>query len=434
MFACIYCIDQPDGLARIANQFSPWVEIVSPGTVVFPVDGLRKLIGGPHQIASSIGKALFDAKLRRPPGIAIAPTPDTAILAARHLPGVTILAPGETSALGELPIESLPVGDELYDTLSRWGIRSLGDLARLPETGIAERLGAEALRWRALALGRIDRPLKPLAEPTRYERRTELDHPLDQLEPILFLLSRFLNELCDELKAQSLAAGVLLVTLEIEKLPSSSVKPVPLSNQPHVRTLRLPFPTRDVKFLLKLLQHDLEAHPPTRAITAVGLKIDCSAPRLLQGGLFVPQSPEPEKLELTLGKIRGLVGQEKAGTPELLDTWRPEGWRLTSSDHAAPKRDRKTALETGLTTKLAFRMFRPPRKVRVLVEAGMPRRVNSERVLEVAGPWRTSGDWWGEMMWDRDEWDVALSDLALYRLFLDRRTSSDDWFLEGSYD
>ncbi len=426
MFACIFCIDKPEGLAQIANQFSPWVEIVAPGTVVFPVDGLRKLIGGPHQIASAIGKALFDAKLHRTPGIAIAPTPDTAILAAQHLPGVNILTPGETSRLGALPIESLPLTEDLYDTLSRWGIRSLGDLGKLPETGIAERLGAEALRWRSLALGQIDRPLKPLKEPTHYLRRVELEYPLEDSEPLLFLLSRFLNELCEELKAQSLAAGALRVTLEVERDIGKD------ATGTHERTVRLPFPTRDLKFLLKLLQHDLEAHPPKTAVLAVGLEIESTAPRLLQGGLFVPQSPEPEKLELTLGKIRGLVGSENAGTPELLDTWRPEGWQMQPRPGETPRTKSKAPAPEPIT-RLAFRMFRPPRKVRVVVEAGMPRKVGPEKVLQVAGPWRSSGDWWGEMVWDRDEWDVALSDLALYRLFLDRR-GNEEWFLDGSYD
>jgi len=427
MFACIFCVDKPEGLAMVANQFSPWVEVVSADTVVFPVDGLRKLIGGPHQIASAIGKALFDAKLLRPPGIAIAPTPDTAILAAQQLPGVTILSPGETSKLGALPIEALPLAEDLYDTLSRWGIRSLGDLGRLPENGIAERLGAEALRWRSLALGQLDRPLKPLKDPKRYVRRVELEYPVEESEPLLFLLSRFLTELCEELKSQSLAAGAMRVTLNVERDVGKQ------ATGTHERTVRLPFPTRDLKFLLKLLQHDLEAHPPKTAVLAVGLEIESTAPRLLQGGLFVPQSPEPEKLELTLGKIRGLVGAEQAGTPELLDTWRPEGWRLAPRETGDPVRAKKKASQPDPVTRLAFRMFRPPRKVRVLVEAGMPRRVGAEKVLQVAGPWRTSGDWWGESVWDRDEWDVALSDLALYRLFLDRR-SSEEWFLEGSYD
>jgi protein ImuB len=53
-------------------------------------------------------------------------------------------------------------------------------------------------------------------------------------------------------------------------------------------------------------------------------------------------------------------------------------------------------------------------------------------VVGLAGPWRTSGDWWTYEAWDRDEWDVALSDEALYRVYLDRRGGG--WYLEGSYD
>jgi protein ImuB len=54
------------------------------------------------------------------------------------------------------------------------------------------------------------------------------------------------------------------------------------------------------------------------------------------------------------------------------------------------------------------------------------------QVVSRAGPWRASGDWWATHAWSRDEWDVALTDGALYRLFWDRRRGA--WFLEGSYD
>jgi len=52
------------------------------------------------------------------------------------------------------------------------------------------------------------------------------------------------------------------------------------------------------------------------------------------------------------------------------------------------------------------------------------------KVIDLAGPWRTSGTWWTVDAWQRDEWDVALSDGALYRLYC----SPGGWFLEGSYD
>jgi len=70
-------------------------------------------------------------------------------------------------------------------------------------------------------------------------------------------------------------------------------------------------------------------------------------------------------------------------------------------------------------------------------------------VTQAAGPWRTSGAWWEEgaagaagaagdsgarraVSWNRDEWDVALSEGAVCRIFHDRVTRR--WFLDGVYD
>jgi len=81
-----------------------------------------------------------------------------------------------------------------------------------------------------------------------------------------------------------------------------------------------------------------------------------------------------------------------------------------------------------------MRLFRPPRPARVEIARGRPSFVAAPgvrgRVMEWAGPWRTSGDWWTFDPWLRDEWDMALSDGALYRLYCEPR----GWFVEGSYD
>jgi protein ImuB len=63
------------------------------------------------------------------------------------------------------------------------------------------------------------------------------------------------------------------------------------------------------------------------------------------------------------------------------------------------------------------------------------RRIVSERVtgdiVQAAGPWRTSGDWWtSHTTWHRDEWDIVLEDRAVYRIYC----TDGQWFLEGSYD
>jgi protein ImuB len=70
----------------------------------------------------------------------------------------------------------------------------------------------------------------------------------------------------------------------------------------------------------------------------------------------------------------------------------------------------------------------------VTLDAAQPSYISAAdirgKVIDLAGPWRTSGDWWTLNPWSRDEWDIVLSNGALYRLYC----SPSGWFLEGSYD
>ena len=338
-----------------------------------------------------------------PPNVSIAAasTIEAAILAARNFPGYTFLAPGEEArALGSLSVDCLPPDPEIFQILDLWGVRSLGDIARLPQDGLTDRLGSRGLWLQKLARGALDRPLRPRPIETVYEESAEFDHPIELREPLVFLIGRFLFDLTARLKSQSLAAGVLYLKLNRQE-----------------RWLRLPFPTRDVKFLMKLVEHSLEQQPPDEPVELVELRVEPAEPRRVQHGLFTLAAPEPEKLELTLGKIRALVGAENALYPGLQNTHRPG-----CGENDAPR--------------FGFRYFYPPLEARVEPAEGIPQRLWTRRVqgrvLESAGPWRSSGDWWRPDAWSRDEFDLLLSDGALYRLARDR--VSQRWFLEGAYD
>jgi protein ImuB len=182
MFACIYG-PLPD-LPQIAEAFSPTFEQTAPGTVVFRVDGLKRLYGSFHQIAQAIADHA-DGRAN----VAIAETADAAILAAHNFSGITV-----TPKLDHLNVESLPITDELGDIFESWGIRTLAQLAQLPETGIAERFGPTGIYLQQLAKGTINRPLKIFQPEITYQDRIELDHSADLLEPLLFLIARMLND------------------------------------------------------------------------------------------------------------------------------------------------------------------------------------------------------------------------------------------------
>jgi protein ImuB len=190
---------------------------------------------------------------------------------------------------------------------------------------------------------------------------------------------------------------------------------------------------RAPKTFLKLLTLDVDMHPPPAPVAGVALRFEPVNPRVVQHGLFLPPSPEPQKLELTLARIMKLVEEGNAGAAELLDTYRPGAFRMKKfvGQAISPALGRRQRLPH-----LVMRMFRPPLRARVQAPQGHPARVAARgvrgSVVALAGPWRTSGDWWRADFWSRDEWDVALSDGALYRVYRDR--VKDEWFVEGAYD
>jgi protein ImuB len=182
------------------------------------------------------------------------------------------------------------------------------------------------------------------------------------------------------------------------------------------------------------------------------LTAQAARPRAAQGGLFLPPSPEPEKLELTLARIAAVVGENRAGSPEILDTHHPEAFRMQHfAPGSKPKRTEKAkpsakhnALEPeeGNVPVTALRVFRPALQAAVIMKDGQPvhiccrkRKELDGNVIWLAGPWRSSGDWWEQEGWRRDEWDIAIENengIALYRLVRDLLRGV--WLLEGSYD
>ena len=352
--------------------------------------------------------------------VAIAPNAETALIVARNFPGITIIPEDAEEALAALDIENLPLTPELWQTLEAWGIRTFRDFSRLPDTGLAARLGRDGVYLQQLARGTADRPLRILRPVIQYEERVDLEHSLSEREPILFILARILNDQCERLQSHGMATNELHLVLELE------------NRTEHRRELHLPVPMRQSKSILKLLQLDLESHAPNAPIVAVRLILKPVPPRQVQNGIFLPVTPAPDKLEVTLTRIRALVGEKNVGVPELLNTHRPAPFQLTlrQADIAPRRTDFPAA-----GPRIAFRYFSPPLGAQVQFDHDRPLRLAAGairgNVITYAGPWRTSGDWWSVNSWDRDEWDVSLNDGSLYRIYRDPKAA---WFIEGTYD
>jgi protein ImuB len=429
MYACLYAPgSSPATLLDLALEFSPYVEQSSGDTVIFCIDPLRKLLGSPYQIASEISRAGYERSLQA--NLAIASNPDTAILLARHTKGVTLIPPGEEPRkLAPLSLAELTTDQAILDLLLRWGVKSCEDLAVLPEAGVAERLGPGGVYLRNLSLGVLHRPLRISAETSNYERRVVLEHPIVLLEPLLFLFSSALAEICSLLRSQSRAARQLAISMDLESAGGAAVHP------PAYRAvLEFPVPLTDQRTMLKLLQLHLERHPPEAQIVAFQLRIEPVEPRRVQNGLFLPATPLPDKLQITLARIAGMVGEENVGSPQRLNTHRPDAFRMVGLNFQGESKAED--VPQGEMLRLVIRVFRPALEARVRLVELAPKEVLAAgvkgTVMRSAGPWKTSGEWWADTAWSRDEWDVALDDGGLYRIYQEAQTRG--WFVQGVYD
>ena len=415
LFACLHAPGNLPLLVECARYFSPHLEEFPPDTLIFDLTGLEKLFGDPQSIASQIS-----ARIGIPANISIAGNPDAAFHAARGFSGVTVIPAGaESRMLAPLPVNLLEATPEIAETLDQWGIRKFGELAALPPLGIAARLGNEGLRLWQLAQGEWSRLLNAARDPLRFAEELELEYPVDLLEPLAFVLSRMLHDVCGRLQQASLAAAEIRLRLLLE------------TGAVHARTLRFPVPMIDPMALLKLFQLELQGQPPAAPVIKVTIEAEPARPQIQQHGLFQPVSPEPEKMEVTVARITAFVGAGNAGTPQIEDTHRPDAFRMTPFGSVAA-----SSVSAPEQPRTALRRFRPPRVADVQVAGGRPGRVRSLSingvVSDCSGPWRTSGDWWSAEAWDRDEWDVALSTGALLRIYFDHRLNR--WFVDGCYD
>jgi protein ImuB len=472
-----------DELVRCAERFSPRVQaIASPeefssgATLILDVANSERLLGEPRRIAEALRnevRAGYEAS------IAVSANAYAAVLGARgYAParapqvvgarqdGVMILAHGhEAETLAPLPLAVLELEPELAQTFAAWGVATLGQLAAIPLKSLVARIGQQGHRLHLLACGTYDHLLVPEECPPDavLSENVELEHPVELLEPLLFLISSTLERLTRRAAERALAVASIETRLALNDVERSE----------HRRIVRPALPERDSHTLLKLIQLDLELHPPRAAIAGFTIRMQPARRQMAQQGLFAPQSPEPGRLEMLLARLRKLAGEGRVGSPELLDTHAPEAFRValfvaSCEEDQRPTSAKDRQISTPVSAKDALaggpgwgtlstaaptvnalavgpdrvpapvlRMVRPPTVLRVGMNGGSPGTIvlDGRQVLveTCSGPWRTSGAWWSNNNWCREEWDVTVKDSQqCLRLAFD--PGAGCWHLIGIYD
>ena len=407
-----------DALLLVARGFTPRVEARGPTPVLLDLHGLGRAWSTPREL----GHALLDAAASRAleTQVALAFTRTAVLVLARARPGLTIVpAGGEADALAPLPLALLDLAPAREEILLRWGLRTIGDLQRLPPDGLAARFGPEGPRLRRLARGEDEGVLVPAPAPESFEMTLELDWPVEGLEPLTFLLGRVLEPLCAGLVRRGRRAASLLLDLGL------------VDGSTHRRTLRPAAPSGEPRTWRTLALLDLEVHPPRDAIQRITARAEPTPAREVQFSLLDPAMPSPERLAETMARLHEWTAGGRGGEARLLDTHRPGAFAVGtfSPGPATPVSDAPPPLQ------VALRAYRPPRLAHVVLKGGAPAFVAAPgvrgAVSACAGPWRGSGDWW-DAAWSREEWDVALAGGGVFRIFFDRLREA--WFVEGELD
>jgi protein ImuB len=369
-------------------------------------------------------------------------------------------------------IERAKETERILSILHQWGIHTLGQLAALSRDDLAARLGVRAIEMWERANGRAERILKLVSPPESFIESFEFENEIETIEPLLFILRRFLQQLATRLNAIYLVAKELRLRITFA------------DKSHYERIFKIPQPTNNEDILFRMLHTHLENFTSAHPIVAIELEAQPSRSVRQQFGLFETALRDPMQLHETLARLIGLLGVDRVGTPVLEETHRPDAFRMepfawefrhpkpeighseqsvAKSKNPAAKlkgnmagslgpsrtgifarddkeRERSVCDSTGVRGCVPLRRFRKRKKATVLLENNRPAHVRGAEVraglavegttMRQDGPFPLSGNWWDERAWARVEWDVEIENGVIARCHCDQ----DGWAIDGIYD
>lgn len=478
-----------EALMQTAYAFSPHIEATAPGVCTIELKGLGMVGRAPppatepfHQWGAEILRVLKQFHLDGQ--IGFAETPDLALLAAHA--ARPVLVAEEKDFVSALPIEALDLPFEHLKILRHWGISTVGAFLALGKDKLAERLGPTVIEvFNRLSIHSL-RPLKIATPPETFVEEIEFENPIETLEPLLFILRRFVEQLSRRIELLYLVVAELHLKLGLT------------SGASYERVFTIPSPTGNAETLFRTLHTHLENLRTDAPIATLRLSAKPGRPESHQFGLFETTLRNPNQFAETLARLAALCGSDRVGTPVLQATHRPDAFQMKAPDFPTSfertfRKPTKTSLcssrrkscpegpvsggtihnpkgmaffspgfrgtscpgveapkfhnpervapnaccsinKNQISHGLPLRRFRPPLSARIEIRGQRPVLVRSAVfngvISDARGPFFSSGDWWENNRWWREEWDIQTADGSLYRIF----HSAEEYFVEGVYD
>ncbi|MEP7074937.1 MAG: hypothetical protein ABI878_03935, partial [Acidobacteriota bacterium] len=403
IYACIISPDvkrDKDGLQAVARQFSFLIEMIEDG-ILFDVSGLERLVGTPDLVAKKIHEELRKHNLSG--SIAVAATAETATLLARQYGGLdhTVHSP---DAFQKLPLTDLPIEQDTLNIFSELGLSRVEDLLKIPENDLVSRYGRSFRDVVDVIEQKGRQLLTPNVKENQISWSYHLDSPVEDFEQLIFLLNHGLEKMFGEIARDALSTEHLDIGFKLTNKTKKAYE------------IKTSFPTLERSFWLKLINLRISLDPPEGNIISVDVVSHFTNPRPDQKGLYAVTRPEPEKLLLTVNKLKKMVGEENVGVPVILDQRLAEAFTL---DAEALPLGREKIDPHQEKPVIAFSYFHPPVRAEVLVRESrlvfVKTRNFEGHVAQYSGVWKSNSKWW-DKPWKTEAWDVEIENKGVYRL------------------
>ncbi|PYT00409.1 MAG: hypothetical protein DMF63_07510 [Acidobacteria bacterium] len=453
LYACIISADSKRDkatLLSVAQQFSYSIEMLEDG-ILFEVSGLQNLIGDPTKISQHI---LAELKANSISGnVAVAEAIDTAMLLAREdenasaNPKSKIQNPKSAESFAQLPLQNLLIDADTLNVFSDLGIKSIRDLQNIPKDELINRYGQSFKNIIDIIEQKGGRLLTPNIKENEVRWEYQLDFPVDDFEQLIFILNHGLEKLLAQTSQFGFSTEQLDIFFRLQNRTERTYE------------IKTSFPTLEKTFWLKLINLRISLDPPESEIVSIRVTSHFTPPRPSQQGLYAVSRPEPERLLLTVNKLKKLVGEENVGVPVLLDQRIEKAFTLDADAMPSGKevitaveeinqdmrskqlpqyiaeqpheiQDPKSKIQNAV---IAFSYFNPPIPADVLIREKrlifLRTQYFSGHVIKYSGVWKANSKWW-DKSWKAQEWDVEIENHGVYRLC----RVNNDWFLAGEYD
>jgi protein ImuB len=430
-------------------RFAPTIGRDGRGAFFLALAGLERLHPDEVGLATRIQRVIREAGYLA--SVAIADGLRAAWIAARSSQALTpplsqrereqgtiaIIPPGEDArAIARLPASALPMPEPLSELCTLLGVETVGDLQKLPKGSLSRRFGVEGARLERAAHADSAATFRAEAPTSINEATLDLELPLSDLEPLLFLIKSVLDRLLSLVAQDRRALALLEIVFVLDD--RSTVKH-------HLRPASPTLFARPIIDLVRLWLSEKPLPSEVRAITLRAAEIAEAEAKQLR--LFARRADEAgEAMEQAVARLIAVFGEEAVVSPQLADTWRPEvriQWKSPLSGakrrggEPGAKRAKEIASAFGLAMTVIARRPTGPTKqspptipplhpvLRLLPEP-VPIEIDqrwlrlphsrAKPLTGLAGPYRLQGEWWQDPF-ERSYFVASTQDGGVYWLF-----------------